>query len=75
MAKKRRRVMNDGEIGILPIRKNGRSITAVLPTKVLRYLRAKPGDKIKIVARDGFIELRPRIDIIQEIEAYISKRS
>lgn len=67
--------MNDGEIGKLPIRTYRGVMTALLPRKVLRYLRAKPGDKIKIIARDGIIELRPVLDVAQEIEAYISKRS
>lgn len=70
--KKHVRALVEGSSQSLNVLRDTRGIRAALPSQVLKYLKAKPGDKLAVVARNGAIEITPMLSISEEIEKYLS---
>ena len=72
LKKQRDRFLVEGASQTLDVRSLMGDISASLPSEVLRYLKAKPGDKLIIVARNGAVEITPSLTIQEEIEKFVS---
>ena len=65
-------VVTDGDTIEVTVRKMPNGIMASLPRKVLRYLHANEGDKLKLRIRNGGVEIQPVVSLEEEIDSYVS---
>lgn len=70
--RKRKTSLTEGEAGKLRVRDSNGAAGAALPRKVLRYLNAKVGDRLNIIAHNGVVEISPILSIKDEIEQFVS---
>jgi len=70
--KKRTRALVEGASQSLDVLSLKGDIIAALSSEVLHYLKAKPGDKLILVARNGAVEITPMLTIQEEIEKFVS---
>ena len=70
--KRKSRILSEGDVESLTVRRFMGDVSCSLSRKMLRYLKVKPGDRLSIIAKSEGLEVVRKLNIRDEVDQYLA---